>query len=288
MAEVPKESDSAAQLEDTLNPGKSVAQLNQFIQQASALAPNDQDALADLVQQVLNHPNVHVFSEFLELSTVQALAGTHHEPWLQLLQVFAFGTYADYVDGQHPPMNEPMLRKLQYLTIVSLAAQNRKLPYDRLLQELRLQHVRQLEDLIIEAVYANLIKGKLDQRQRCLEVDSAMPRDVRPDQLSRMVSVLGDWLSNCEGVLASIEQQIGNANEVKEQTVRNRHELEASIANLRKAVKSNVSEMDEMWEQVNSGSSPPPTGKDFQPLKRIVRPATKGLAKNNVAKGWMK
>lgn len=262
------------QPDSVTNPGKCMAQLNQFIQQAIALDSSDPSLLVDLVQQVLSHPNVHVFSEFLDLPAVQALAGTSHETWLNLLQVFAFGTYADYAEDQHPPLNDQMLRKLQHLTIVSLAAQNRKLSYERLLKELRLQHVRQLEDLIIEAIYANFIKGKLDQRQRHLEVDSAMSRDVRSDQLGSIVSVLGDWLSNCDGVLSSIEQQIGKANEIKEQTFRSRQELEACITNLRKSVKSNASELDELWDHVNSGSSPPHNPKIRQNSKGAIKLGT--------------
>lgn len=280
--------ESEVQNDNLFNSRKSIAQLNHFISQATTLNSNDSDSLIQLIQQVLTHPSVHVFGEFIDLPIVQELKGTSNQNWFDLLQVFAFGTYADYDETYHPVLTDQMLRKLQYLTIVSLAAQNRKLSYDSLLKELRLQHVRQLEDLIIEAVYANLIKGKLDQKQRCLEVDSTMSRDVRTEQIGTMVSVLGDWLSNCDSVLLSIEQQIANANEVKEQTIQKRNELELCIGNLRKAVKSNVSEMDEMWEQVNSGTSPPPGSKDVHQLKRMMKSNPKGAIKLGFLKTWMK
>lgn len=51
-----------------------------------------------------------------------------------------------------------MDKKLKHLTILALATQKKTLPYDELMVELGLKNVRDLEDLIIEAIYA----GKLD------------------------------------------------------------------------------------------------------------------------------
>lgn len=45
-------------------------------------------------------------------------------------------------------------KKLQHLTIVTLATRSKCIPYAQLLQELDINNVRDLEDLIIEAVYA--------------------------------------------------------------------------------------------------------------------------------------
>ena len=38
-----------------------------------------------------------------------------------------------------------------------------------------------------------LIKGKLDQRKRCLEVHWAAARDMKPGQLARMQATLAQW-----------------------------------------------------------------------------------------------
>lgn len=43
--------------------------------------------------------------------------------------------------------------------IVSLARSRRYIPYEELQQELEINNIRQLEDLIIELIYANVIKG---------------------------------------------------------------------------------------------------------------------------------
>ena len=38
-----------------------------------------------------------------------------------------------------------------------------------------------------------LLKGKLDQRKRCLEVHWAAARDMKPGQLARMQATLAQW-----------------------------------------------------------------------------------------------
>ena len=44
------------------------------------------------------------------------------------------------------------------------------IPYDDLLQQLEISNLRELEDLIItHCFYPQLVKGKLDQKQHCLQ-----------------------------------------------------------------------------------------------------------------------
>ena len=46
-------------------------------------------------------------------------------------------------------------------------------------KELRLDGIRELEDLIIEGTNCNVMRGKLDQKSSHFEVDWAMGRDIR-------------------------------------------------------------------------------------------------------------
>lgn len=55
--------------------------------------------------------------------------------------------------------------------------------YPTLLQALRLDSIRDLEDLVIEAVYAGIICAKLDQRCQLLIVEQAISRDLLPAQV---------------------------------------------------------------------------------------------------------
>ena len=50
-----------------------------------------------------------------------------------------------------------------------------------------------VQDLIIEVIYADIIHGKLDQKNQQLEVDYAIGRDIRPEAVPEVISVLQDW-----------------------------------------------------------------------------------------------
>jgi len=49
------------------------------------------------------------------------------------------------------------------------------------------------QDLIIDAIYADIIRGKLDQRHQHLEVDFAVGRDIQPDHIREISTVLNSW-----------------------------------------------------------------------------------------------
>lgn len=133
-------------------------------QQLAQLAQSPEE-VADVIVKVLESPTVFVFGEILDLGTVNALTGTPLEPYLRLLQVFAYHTYREYcVEKQSNPNSLPdltplMVTKLRQLSIISLTRNARIIPYDILLKELDIDNLRQLEDLIIESIYANLLKG---------------------------------------------------------------------------------------------------------------------------------
>ena len=67
------------------------------------------------------------------------------------------------------------------------------LPYSLLLQQLELKNVRELEDLLIEAVYCDIIQGKLDQRNQQVEVDCSVGRDLGPNELPNIINTLQEW-----------------------------------------------------------------------------------------------
>ncbi len=67
------------------------------------------------------------------------------------------------------------------------------LPYSLLLAQLDIGNVRELEDLVIECIYAGIIKGKLDQKEQRFQVDWTMGRDIRPGQLQEMIKILDLW-----------------------------------------------------------------------------------------------
>ena len=66
--------------------------------------------------------------------------------------------------------------------------------YADLIQQLEVSNLRTLEDLLItECFYAGIIKGKLDQQQRCLHVQETIGRDVQPDLFMPIMAGLSNW-----------------------------------------------------------------------------------------------
>lgn len=78
--------------------------------------------------------------------------------YLNTLNLFAFGTYKDYLAKRDDmiEISDVMTKKLKHLTIVSLAIEQKCIAYGDLQDQLAIEHVRDLEDLIIEGIYAGM------------------------------------------------------------------------------------------------------------------------------------
>ncbi|XP_003392123.1 PREDICTED: COP9 signalosome complex subunit 7b-like, partial [Amphimedon queenslandica] len=110
------------------------------------------------------------------------------------------------------------------------------LSYSTLLEELEVNNVRELEDLIIEAIYRNILHAKLDQSNHQLEIDSFIGRDIQLEQLDNMLDKLDQWCSNCASVIQIMEQEMVRANELKSNNNKQKESLEQEIKSLRQAV----------------------------------------------------
>lgn len=77
-------------------------------------------------------------------------------PYFNTLKLFAYGTYKQYLENKEQllELTPLMIKKLQHLTIVTMAIRSKVIKYKDLLVELDIKNVRDLEDLIIEAIYA--------------------------------------------------------------------------------------------------------------------------------------
>ncbi|KAF4623791.1 hypothetical protein D9613_001386 [Agrocybe pediades] len=184
------------------------AKLEPFLLMAKSLKGA---AAAKLIQDATSAPGVFVFSELLELPNIQELEKSEqHQKFFSLLQLFAYRTYQDYLQNKDhlPPLNNAQIIKLKHLTIVSLATERRILPYADLLQSLDVSNVRELEDLIIDAIYLDLLQGKLDQKEEQLEVSYTMGRDLEPGKLELVLAALQDWASTTSAVLATLDNKI--------------------------------------------------------------------------------
>ncbi|KZT64026.1 hypothetical protein DAEQUDRAFT_733166 [Daedalea quercina L-15889] len=178
-------------------------------------------AAAKLIQDATSRPGVFVFAELLDLPNIQELADSEqYAQHYSLLQLFAYKTYQDYLQHKDalPSLNQAQVTKLKHLSLVSLAMESRKLPYRQLLEQLEMPTIRELEDLIIDAIYLDIIRGKLDQKEQQFDVEYTMGRDVEPGKIEALLSSLKNWADTTAAVLATLDQKLAALTVEAEQT----------------------------------------------------------------------
>lgn len=165
-------------------------------------------------------PNTYIFSELLETPQVQALAGSDEfAPYLTLLQIFSYGTYASYVSTAGlPALNDAQRLKLRQLSLLTLArkddtaagdAGGPALDYASLQKALDLPSRQALEELVISAVYAGLLRAQLNPKDSVVQINSVAPlRDVAPTAIGGLLSSLQAWAGRCEATLQSLSSQM--------------------------------------------------------------------------------
>jgi len=235
------------------------------------LAKNARGAAASqLVSQATEAPGMYVFGELAEVPGIKQLEQDSPKDW-NLLQLFSFGTFQDYISNKSelPELNEKQILKLRHLTMASLASETKHVKYTTLQEQLQIENLRELEDLIIEAIYSGIIKAKLDQIENQLEIEYVMGRDIKAGALDSMIDILTDWCSNCEDALSSLETQIIRSNDCKELKTNLKKQTELEIESVKKAIKAQSQEMiqDDIEAATSSSSPALLTGSGKTPLK---------------------
>lgn len=84
----------------------------------------------------------------------------------------------------HPPLVAVCVHVIMVVQI---------LPYSQLLETLQISTIRELEDLIIDAIYLEVIRGKLDQKEQQFKVEYTMGRDLEPGKVESILAALQHW-----------------------------------------------------------------------------------------------
>ncbi|KAJ3519166.1 hypothetical protein NM208_g14234 [Fusarium decemcellulare] len=173
----------------------------------SATSPR---AASDLVIRATSAPNTFLFTELLQTPAIQSLADSEFASHLTLLQIFAYGTYSSYKTTQGlPSLVDAQATKLRQLSLLSLARDRQNLSYAALQEALDLPGAREVETLVISAVYAGLLHATLDPARAVVQVASVAPlRDLAPGTIPDMVTALKIWADRCTSTLGGLESQI--------------------------------------------------------------------------------
>lgn len=172
-------------------------------------------AAAKVIKDATSAPDVFGFGELLQVENIQQLQTGDHEKSYKLLELFAYGDLQTYKiqPAKYPELSDAQMNKLKQLTLIKLCLQSRSLAYTQLLAELEILNVRDLEDLIIDAMYSSVLGGKLDQKQGVLSVDWVIGRDVndKDDSMAQLKLQLEGWCGNAQAILNTIDREISQA-----------------------------------------------------------------------------
>ncbi|KAL2165373.1 hypothetical protein VTH06DRAFT_671 [Thermothelomyces fergusii] len=183
----------------------------------SATSPR---AAADLVVRATSAPNTFIFTELLQTPQIQALASSDEfSSYLALLRIFCHGTYSSYISTPGlPELNDAQRLKLRQLSLLTLAKKDGSpgdgasppaLDYASLQKALDLPSRQALEELVISAIYAGLIKAQLNPKASRVQIDSVSPlRDVAPAAVGSLLSSLRALAGRCDATLESLSCQM--------------------------------------------------------------------------------
>ncbi|GAB9466280.1 hypothetical protein Gpo141_00003658 [Globisporangium polare] len=201
------------------------------LEQFTLLAKNARGrACVALVQQVLTNKKLFVFRELLDMPNVEALQNTENQGYYDLLRIFCFGTYGDYLAQKEelPALTPQQVQKLRKLTVVSLAHRYKLVPYDVLMEGLDVPTVRELEDILIETIYSGLVQGKLDQKSRAFIVKYAVGRDTQNEDIDSMIAKLTSWKSESATICTKINdilihaENLAESEKARDESIRNK------------------------------------------------------------------
>mmetsp|Transcript_39123 Transcript_39123/g.74971 ORF Transcript_39123/g.74971 Transcript_39123/m.74971 type:complete len:259 (+) Transcript_39123:288-1064(+) len=216
------------------------------LEQFCLLAKNARGrACVQIILEATASPGLFAYGELLDMPNIQELKGTEHASSFELLRLFAHGSWSDYkasaAVGTLPPLSPKQELKMKQLTVVSLAETAKVLPYDLLMEQLEITNIRELEDLLInECMYKGIIRGKLAQQQRCLEVHYAVGRDIRPGQLDNMITALHNWVGTSDELLKTIEEKVAWAGEKAIERSTQKADIDSKIDEMKKLIKPEV------------------------------------------------
>ncbi|KAM7536001.1 hypothetical protein Aperf_G00000097038 [Anoplocephala perfoliata] len=195
--------------------------------------------------------DVFAFGELRDIDSIKALAP--NSQLNNLLNLFCYGVYGDHKKASIPALSDLQLRKLRLLTILSACEYHHCIFYDDLLKSLELTSLRELEDLIIELIYADAIVGKLDQQHRILVVESASGRDFKQEDLPKLKSDLDSWCDRVNDSMKKLAENFTTATTLKSEFLATKAPESASINHTSQVVdcKMEVGVFDE------SNGSPP-------------------------------
>ena len=104
--------------------------------------------------------------------------------------------------------------------------------------------MREIENLLIECIYAGLLQGRLDQQAGHLEVFSCAGRDVHPDEIPAMATTLLEWQRGAATLMAEVSEQLGSFKQQQEEARKAQVELDEKVEAVRATLRDHQGSAD--------------------------------------------
>lgn len=137
-----------------------------------------------------------------------------------------------------PSLTDSQTHKLRLLTLVTLVSTSTpkatdSLSYSTLQSRLGLTSTQAIEQLVTDAIYADLLVATLDPAHQTVRVSSVAPiRDIAPGSVAGMLAELSRWSTSCDTVLAGLSADMDNvrarARERARRDLRRHREVDAA------------------------------------------------------------
>ena len=211
------------------------------------------ETLNPILLRALSIPHLYFFGELLDIPRVRAHVAAAASREAHLFALFCSGTLADYraAPARYGALEGPLLEKLKLLSLASLTACARTVPYAALRAALELGSDAEVEALVIQAQYAGLVEvrarararartlgrpcpnthsltlthatppsrtrslahlqGQLDQRAKCVHVRGSAGRDVLPSELPALAEALAALQASVQAAVGGAEAELAGA-----------------------------------------------------------------------------
>ncbi|WKX90303.1 hypothetical protein Q1695_009278 [Nippostrongylus brasiliensis] len=187
------------------------------------------------IECAITNPRILNVSEMFNCPGIQALQQTN--PLLfKTLQVFSYGTVKDLPkEVDLPPAALSKLRQLSLISLAANSSSNRQLPYAEVMQFLELSATRELEDIVIDAIYNKLIKARLDSKGQFVEVDDWASRDTPLEAIPDIIDMFQQFSHRVADVRQSALQDADRRDAQVLADLKRAQQVEADLVAARKA-----------------------------------------------------
>ena len=202
-------------------------------------------AAAELITNATSDPSTYTFVELLQTPNIQSLASdSTHAPYLDLLKIFAWGTWTDYKASLNlPKLTARQTHKLKILSLLThlsnpaegaTSGGGQNLGYDHLQKKLEIESQADLEQLLTTALSSGLVTGSLDPFNKLASISSTAPlRDLPPGSAPVLINTLSEWEGRCDTTLQELDKRVAdirsNAKKRGELEKKRKKEFEAKV-----------------------------------------------------------